>query len=617
MMQFDRPLPPTEMLLPPSPQTVLDPNLIARLADEMIERWHRGEEVRAEELLDRHRDLWNKPQQALELVYEEICLRREFGQQDGDVQVLTRFPQWRQQLAMMLECHRLLEMPGLRPHFPQAGATLAGYRLLRALGRGAGGRVFLATQADLADRPVVLKFTALSGREHLNLARLTHTHIVPLYAVHDEPTQNLRILCMPYFGGVTLDVLLQALAGCPDGPRCGERILQVLATADVEPSGPALPILGRLAYTEAVTWIGACLADALHYAHQSNLIHFDVKPANILIAADGQPMLLDFHLARGPLRVGHVPAEGLGGTPAYMPPEQHAALRAAGLGQPVLLAVDHRADVYSLGAVLYEALGGALPIKPEDAPLLDRINPRVSPGLADIIAKSLATRAEERYAGASELAGDLRRHLTHQPLLGARNRSWRERWQKWRRRRPAAIRLMVLLAIVLAALGTLGYCAATPWQRLRGTVEFALTEGRKNYQERGRFDEALEQLTQALEQARTMPWQGQLVADLEREIGRAERARAADRQRRTLREVHLLAEQVGAVRPGTRPQGAAGHARSKLPGVLGQAPGISGVAGKRFHSRGRQRFSRSCPVRRQSKGSPGRQRTDGFRAAQR
>src|SRR5262249_54447418 len=83
--------------------------------------------------------------------------------------------------------------------------------------------------------------------------------------------------------------------------------------------------------------IGACLAEALHYAHERGLIHLDLKPSNVLVAADGQPMLLDFHLARAPLAPGVPGPDWMGGTPTYMSPEQRRAfdaLRAGREGPP-------------------------------------------------------------------------------------------------------------------------------------------------------------------------------------------------------------------------------------------------------------------------------------------
>src|SRR5262249_62209859 len=106
----------------------------------------------------------------------------------------------------------------------------------------------------------------------------------------------------------------------------------------------------------------------LDSAHRGGLAHLAVKPSNILRAQDGQPMLLDFHLARPPLPPGGLLSSGLGGTVAYMPPEQLAAMEAAGERRLIELPVDGRADLFALGATLYHALGGRLPYRPGSSP---------------------------------------------------------------------------------------------------------------------------------------------------------------------------------------------------------------------------------------------------------
>ena len=166
----------------------------------------------------------------------------------------------------------------------------------------------------------------------------------------------------------------------------------------------------------------------------------DVKPSNVLIAGDGLPVLLDFHLAHRPIGAGERVADRLGGTPGWMAPEHRAALEAVGRGQAVAEPVDGRADLYALGLLLREALAGPGAAQGRGAGRSWRgRNPEVSVGLADIVEKCLAAKPADRYHDAAALADDLRRHLSEQPLRGVANRSLVESWRKWRRRRPARL----------------------------------------------------------------------------------------------------------------------------------------------------------------------------------
>src|SRR5581483_8940561 len=98
---------------------------------------------------------------------------------------------------------------GLR--LPEVGEHLFGFRLCGELGRGAFARVYLAEQADLAGRPVVLKVSAIDGDEPQTLAQLQHTNIVPIYSVHEDAAAGVRAVCMPYFGGASLSAVLQRM----------------------------------------------------------------------------------------------------------------------------------------------------------------------------------------------------------------------------------------------------------------------------------------------------------------------------------------------------------------------------------------------------------------------
>src|SRR5258708_735858 len=398
-------------------------SLVDRVIEEMVERWSLGECPLAEEFLDRYPELKTQPETAVRLIYEEFCLRQEHGKEIPPTDILARFPQWHEQLEVLLECDLLIQPSLEEPQFPSEGDSWLDFKLLSPLGRGAQGAVFLAIQPALEDRPVVLKITPCDGREHLSLARLQHTNIVPLYAAHDEESRNLRTLCMPYFGGASLAHVLKEMRSIPVACRTGQNILTAL---DHIQAGLPIRITGRgprqtlaqASYVQAVCLMGAGLAEGLQYAHDRGLIHLDIKPGNVLVAADAQTMLLDFHLAQEPIKPGQPLPPWLGGTPLYMAPEQAATLSALREGRLAPVALDGRSDIYSLGLLLHESLGGPFPVYGETRSQLPSHHPSVSVGLADIIHKCLARDPGKRYQTAAAFAEDLRRHIFDQPLRG-------------------------------------------------------------------------------------------------------------------------------------------------------------------------------------------------------
>ncbi len=258
---------------------------------------------------------------------------------------------------------------------PEVGERLFGFRLRGELGRGAYARVFLAEQADLAGRPVVLKVSAIDGDEPQTLAQLQHTHIVPIYSVHEDVSAGLRAVCMPYFGGASLSAVLHKVFAEGPRPARGEQLVRALEAVAAPPApiavseegeAPALAVatgptalddLRGMGYIAAAAWVVERLALALQHAHQRGVIHRDIKPSNVLMGADGQPMLLDFNVAEN--RRGNPVKAVLGGTIAYMAPEH---LRALANREPAgSCSADHRADIYSLGIVLFEILAGGRP----------------------------------------------------------------------------------------------------------------------------------------------------------------------------------------------------------------------------------------------------------------
>ncbi len=402
---------------------------------------------------------------------------------------------------------------------PSTGDELFGFRLRYELGRGAFARVFLAEQADLAGRPVVLKISAIKGNEPHTLAQLQHTHIVPIYSVHEDAGSGLRVICMPSFGGASLSRVLQFLWAETKRPMKGKQLVQALEAvwqpvmhslpsrlsaqgAEHQPQGgestptppevpqasgqPPTALLSSLPYIRAVAWLVARLAEALQHAHQRGVLHRDIKPSNILLGADGQPMLLDFNLSQN-LQDGQARAAAtLGGTVAYMAPEH---LRALATRESALARrVDQRADIYSLGMVLYEMLAGCSPFDQSASysvlpvliqamaversctwPSLREHRPDVPWSLESIGRKCLAPDPADRYQHAEQLAEDLRCFLEDRPLKHAAELSRVERVQKWMRRHPrltssgpvATAAALLLVTLGFALFGIRGHLADT------------------------------------------------------------------------------------------------------------------------------------------------------------
>jgi hypothetical protein len=307
---------------------------------------------------------------------------------------------------------------------------IAGYEVLGELGRGGMGVVYKARQVPL-DRVVALKMILAGGhagpeerarfrREAEAVARLQHPNIVQVFEVGEH--DGLPFFSIEFCPGGSLD---RKLAGTPLPPREAAALVEKLATA-------------------------------MDAAHRKGVLHRDLKPANVLLAEGGTPKVTDFGLAKKLGEAGQTASGAVVGTPSYMAPEQ-----AGGQGKEVGPA----ADVYALGALLYECLTGRPPFKAATAldTLLQvvaeepvppsRLQPATPKDLETICLKCLQKQPARRYAGAAELADDLHRFLEGEPVR-ARPVGAAERLGKWVRRRPAVAGL--LAALLLAALGLAG-----------------------------------------------------------------------------------------------------------------------------------------------------------------
>ncbi len=314
------------------------------------------------------------------------------------------------------------------------------YEIVEEIARGGMGVVYKARQSSL-NRMVALKMIlnarladeSAIRRFHVEAeaaARLQHPNIVGVHEVGLHEGQHY--FTMDYVEGRNLAARIES-----DGP---------LATS--------------LAASYAQR-----LALAMHYAHEHGVLHRDLKPSNVIIDQDGAPRITDFGLAKIEADVDDLTKSGsVMGSVYYMAPEQ-ASGRVDAIGV--------RSDVYSLGAMLYEMLSGRPPHKAanlaatlkqviETSPIsLRNLNPAIPMDIEIMVMKCLEKSPTRRYGSAGELAGDLERFLTRQPIR-ARQASWWQRWETRLGRHP-----WTAATVLTAGLVALIYVTYGLWQQGR------------------------------------------------------------------------------------------------------------------------------------------------------
>jgi tetratricopeptide (TPR) repeat protein/tRNA A-37 threonylcarbamoyl transferase component Bud32 len=340
-----------------------------------------------------------------------------------------------------------------------APSVVPGYAVLGLLGRGGMGVVYKARQTKL-NRIVALKMmlhhihASRDARrrfraEAMAVAQLQHPNVIQIFDVGEHEG-------LPFF----------SLEYCPGG------------SLEKHLNGTPWP-------AEKAAGLGETLARAMHAAHRAGIVHRDLKPGNVLLAADGQPKITDFGLAKKLDEAGKTGTGAVMGTPDYMAPEQ-AAGKTSQVGPP--------ADVYALGAILYELLTGRPPFRAEtptvtlqrvihDEPVsVRRLNPAVPRDLETVCHKCLEKAPGQRYASAEALAEDLRRFQAGEPV-GVRPAGLLRRTGKWARRRPSAAALLGVL--LLTAAGVLGAIPVV-FAQLRAAAEVARAEANEERTRRQR-----------------------------------------------------------------------------------------------------------------------------------
>jgi serine/threonine protein kinase len=309
-----------------------------------------------------------------------------------------------------------------------SGIAPPGYEILGELGRGGMGVVYKARQVGL-NRLVALKMILAGGyageaelarfkTEGEAIARLRHANIV---AVHEAGEHDGKpFFSLEFCEGGSLD---RKLNGVPLPPREAAKLVQTLAVA-------------------------------MQAAHEANLIHRDLKPANVLLTPEGTPKITDFGLAKKLGEQGRTQTGAVMGTPSYMAPEQAQGHK--DVGPP--------ADVYALGAILYECLTGRPPFRAatsldtilqvvSEEPVPPRVlQKRLPRDLERVVLKCLAKKPGDRFTSARELAADLERFQQGEPVQ-ARRPGMLTRFRYWVRhpkRIPDAGLIHLLVCLLFA-----------------------------------------------------------------------------------------------------------------------------------------------------------------------
>ncbi|MFD6388666.1 serine/threonine-protein kinase [Nocardia sp. NPDC060259] len=437
--------------------------------DEFVIRRHSGERVDAGEYLREYPEQAARLRELLNADHEDQTTRRGGPELTAATSVdsITSSGDATRTAADPRTANDPTGAPATRLGRLVIGDRIDDFDLLTALGSGAFARVFLARQRSM-QRLVAVKISADRGTEPQTLAQLDHDYIVRVFdqRLLDEPDLDrdpggprLRLLYMQFLPGGTLLGVLHRVRATPPDQRSGQLLLDAVDAAmaekaEIRPTDSSVRAeIARLSWPETVAWLGRRLAEALAYADANGVLHRDVKPANVLLTAEAVPKLADFNVSFSRDLDETNPVAYFGGTLSYMAPEQLEVCH-PGYDRSVD-DLDTRADIYSLGVVLWELLTGDKPFDDTtagehddattlaamvqrrrtgvDPGALERIPPDCPAGLRRVLLMCLAPERDQRWAGGAELAQQLEVCLDERArdLVDPPPSSWRLRLRPW------------------------------------------------------------------------------------------------------------------------------------------------------------------------------------------
>lgn len=487
----------------PTDQPIRSMVLVELLKVDLEYRIQQGQRTPVEQYGDRFPEIVEDGAPPCDLVYEEFHLRRAAGETVRSDEYFQRFPAIQEALRrlMNLDTATVTRTSAAMRTVDRvsAGETIDDFDLLIELGRGAFGQVFLARQVSM-QRLVALKVSADRGDEPQTLAQMDHPGIVRVYDQRTVGDRRIRLLYMQLAPGGTLQEVVQAAKQRSLTERSGAMLLECV-DAQLERLGSSPDDSSTRRWLRQATWpdavcrLGAQLAKALHYAHGIGILHRDVKPANILLAADGSPKLADFNISFCSKLDGAAPTAYFGGSLAYMSPEQLEACNPASDSKPEDM--DGRSDLFSLAVVLWELLHGDRPYPDQPSEgwskTLARLTeqrqstPQIPPcdelsrSVSQVLQQCLAPNREQRPECGDELARQLflcTQSQSRRLLQGAANR-WRVIIRKY-----SALALAIGIIAPHALAGAFNYWfnkievidqipgAAVPFERIQTVINF-------------------------------------------------------------------------------------------------------------------------------------------------